>query len=170
MEPERGRIGFRRITASDEPLLRGWLAGPHVRVWWGDPEEEIALIRSGEETGESEGYIALLDARPVAYLQVWTPSAHDEEEWQTAAPPSSRGIDMFVGPADCLGRGIGPRVLRAFAQRLFAGGVPRLVIDPDAANARAVRAYEKAGFRRFALAGRMQDTILMELAADGRRI
>ena len=30
----------------------------------------------------------------------------------------------------------------------------RLVIDPDPANARAIRAYEKAGFRR----GRVVDT------------
>jgi aminoglycoside 6'-N-acetyltransferase len=32
---------------------------------------------------------------------------------------------------------------------LLASGVPRLIIDPDPDNARAIRAYEKAGFVAF---------------------
>jgi aminoglycoside 6'-N-acetyltransferase len=30
----------------------------------------------------------------------------------------------------------------------FAGGVPRVVTDPDPVNYRAIGAYEKAGFRK----------------------
>ena len=47
-----------------------------------------------------------------------------------------------------LGRGHGSAFIRAFAERLLANGTPRIVIDPDPANARAIRAYEKAGFER----------------------
>ena len=47
-----------------------------------------------------------------------------------------------------LDRGHGSALIRAFADRLFASGTPRVVIDPDPANARAIRAYEKAGFCR----------------------
>ena len=32
---------------------------------------------------------------------------------------------------------------------LFEEGAPRVVIDPDPKNLRAIRAYEKAGFRAF---------------------
>ena len=39
--------------------------------------------------------------------------------------------------------------MRQFVDMLFEEGVPRVVIDPDPANARAIRAYEKAGFRAF---------------------
>ena len=45
-------------------------------------------------------------------------------------------------------RGHGSAFIRAFAERLLANGTPRVVIDPDPANARAIRAYEKAGFER----------------------
>ncbi|MCP2000214.1 RimJ/RimL family protein N-acetyltransferase [Nitrobacter winogradskyi] len=34
------------------------------------------------------------------------------------------------------------------ADRLLVEGVPRIVIDPGPDNARAIRAYEKAGFYR----------------------
>ena len=47
-----------------------------------------------------------------------------------------------------IGRGHGSAFIRHFADRLLAIGTPRVVIDPDPANARAIRAYEKAGFRR----------------------
>jgi aminoglycoside 6'-N-acetyltransferase len=34
-----------------------------------------------------------------------------------------------------------------FVERLLTAGTPQVVTDPDPANTRAVRAYEKAGFR-----------------------
>jgi aminoglycoside 6'-N-acetyltransferase len=46
-----------------------------------------------------------------------------------------------------LGRGHGSAFIRAFADQLLAGGTPRVVTDPEPANARAIRSYEKAGFR-----------------------
>jgi aminoglycoside 6'-N-acetyltransferase len=39
--------------------------------------------------------------------------------------------------------------VRQLAEQLFAEGCPRVVIDPDPANVRAIRAYEKAGFAAF---------------------
>jgi aminoglycoside 6'-N-acetyltransferase len=47
-----------------------------------------------------------------------------------------------------LGRGHGSAFIRVFADQLLASGIPRVVIDPDPANTRAIRAYEKAGFCR----------------------
>ena len=31
---------FRPMTAADLPLIRRWLAVPHVGEWWGDPAEQ----------------------------------------------------------------------------------------------------------------------------------
>jgi aminoglycoside 6'-N-acetyltransferase len=45
-------------------------------------------------------------------------------------------------------QGHGSAFIRAFIDRLLAAGAPRVITDPDPANARAIRAYEKAGFRR----------------------
>ncbi|MGZ8299120.1 MAG: GNAT family N-acetyltransferase, partial [Rhodoplanes sp.] len=28
---------FRRMSTADLPLIRRWLAEPHVSAWWGDP-------------------------------------------------------------------------------------------------------------------------------------
>ena len=45
-------------------------------------------------------------------------------------------------------RGHGSAFIRTFIDRLLVSGAPRVITDPDPANARAIRAYEKAGLRR----------------------
>ena len=58
------------------------------------------------------------------------------------------GIDIVLHP-DAHGRGLGPEAIRVLARHLFDDrGHHRLVIDPNAANARAIHVYEKVGFRR----------------------
>jgi aminoglycoside 6'-N-acetyltransferase len=47
-----------------------------------------------------------------------------------------------------IGRGHGSHFIRQFVDALLRSGTPRVVTDPDPANSRAVRAYEKAGFER----------------------
>ena len=63
-------------------------------------------------------------------------------------PAGTRGIDQFIGEADMLDRGHGSAFIRSFIDRLLIAGTPRIVTDPDPANARAIRAYEKAGFQK----------------------
>jgi aminoglycoside 6'-N-acetyltransferase len=47
-----------------------------------------------------------------------------------------------------VGCGHGSAFIRDFTDRLLATGTPRVITDPDPVNARAVRAYEKAGFHK----------------------
>ena len=62
-----------------------------------------------------------------------------------------------------LSRGVGSEVLRLFTERLVAEGHRTIIIDPDPANGRAVRAYEKASYRAVPrLFGRTGDTLIMQ--------
>ena len=38
---------LRPVSADDLPMLRRWLSSPEAVRWWGDPEEEYALIEEG---------------------------------------------------------------------------------------------------------------------------
>ena len=71
-----------------------------------------------------------------------------EHRIRTAQPPSTRGIDLFIGEPSMIGRGHGPALIRRFVDDRLQSGALRIVTDPDPANHRAIRAYEKAGFRR----------------------
>ena len=72
-----------------------------------------------------------------------------------------------IGDAALLSRGVGSAALAAFTRRLHDEGHRTIVIDPDPANARAVRAYEKAGFRPVPrLEGRTDDALIMQHHPD----
>ena len=137
---------FRPMTAADLPTIKRWLETPHVAEWWHDPAEQFELVSGDLDHPEVAQFIVAVDEQPFAYLQCWRLM-----NWANCLgpqPDGTRGLDQFIGEAGMLGCGHGSAFVRAFAGRLLANGVPRLVMDPDPSNARAIRAYEKAGFRR----------------------
>ena len=138
---------FGPLAAADLPLLRRWLAAPHVARWWGEPEHELALIGADLNEPRMQQYIVTFRARPFAYLQCYEVAAWADAE-RAGEPAGTRGIDQFIAEPDLIGRGHGPAFIRSFLDRLFAAGCPRVLTDPDPANARAIRAYQKAGFSR----------------------
>jgi aminoglycoside 6'-N-acetyltransferase len=134
------------MTAADLPLIKRWLEMPHVSQWWHDPAEQFELVSGDLDHPDMAQFIVAADARPFAYLQCYNISA-----WNAGfgpQPAGTRGLDQFIGEPDMLGRGHGSAFIRAFTERLLANGTSRVVIDPDPENARAIRAYEKAGFVR----------------------
>ena len=137
---------LRSMTMTDLPLVRRWLSEAHVREWWGDPDEQFALVSGDLDEPDMDQFIVLADGKPFGYLQCYRLTA-----WNTGLgpqPEGTRGIDQFIGEGDMIGRGHGSAFIRQFADAQLRQGLPRIVTDPDPLNARAVRAYEKAGFVR----------------------
>jgi aminoglycoside 6'-N-acetyltransferase len=138
---------FRSMTAADLSMVRGWLAAPHVVEWWGDPDEQFELVSEDLTSVAMDQFIvAANDDRPFAYLQCYDPSAWPEGGLGMH-PPGTRGIDQFIGDPNMIGHGHGSAFIRDFTDGLLSAGTPRILTDPDPANGRAIRAYEKAGFR-----------------------
>jgi len=134
---------FRPMLEADMPLVQRWLIEPHVAEWWHDPET-LQYVSGDLDHPDLAQFIVTQESRPFAYLQ-----CYQIGEWHDSfgpQPAGTRGLDQFIGEADMLGRGHGSAFVRAFIDRLFAAGVPRIVIDPRPDNPRAIRAYEKAGF------------------------
>jgi aminoglycoside 6'-N-acetyltransferase len=142
------RYGFRPVTEADLPIIAGWLAEPHVAEWWDDPDEEIAAIREHIDSISVEPLIIELDGRPIGYLQSYDPHLEDDHPYQDQ-PYGTLGIDLSIGDPALVGIGHGSAIVQQFVEELFAEGTPRVIIDPDPANLRAIRAYEKAGFKAF---------------------
>ena len=141
------RYEFRPLSRSDLPQVRDWLAVPHVVQWWGDAGEQFELVSGDLEHPAMDQFVVAVDLHPFAYLQCYDPAAWPENGFGTL-PRGARGIDQFIGEPDMLGLGHGCAFIRMFVQALLATGTPCVVTDPHTANARAIRAYEKAGFHK----------------------
>jgi aminoglycoside 6'-N-acetyltransferase len=134
------------MTEDDVPLIKRWLVTPHVSEWWLQPVEQFELVSGDLSHPDVAQFTVWTDDRPFAYLQCYRLSAVNKGFGPQ--PEGTRGLDQFIGEADMLGQGHGPAFIRDFADRLLASGTPRVVLDPEPDNARAIRAYEKAGFAR----------------------
>jgi aminoglycoside 6'-N-acetyltransferase len=110
----------------------------------------------------------------VGYIQYWFIGHHQnaawiaDHPWLAALPADAIGVDLSIGDPSQLSQGLGSGALRTFAQCLVRQGYRTIIIDPDTANARAVRAYEKAGFRAIPqLLGQTGDALIMRYALKG---
>ncbi len=140
------RVTLRPAAPADAPMLRAWDAAPHVRTatGGGDWEWEAELPR---QVPWRAFLIAEADGEPVGFLQVIDPAEEETRYWGDCGP-RLRAIDIWIGPAAWLGRGVGTQMMRQAIARCFAEpGVAAIVIDPMAGNLRARRFYERLGFR-----------------------
>lgn len=135
------------MTRADYPILRAWLAEPHVAAWWGDADTEQALFERDIDSGATDMRIVELDGHPFAYVQDYDVDPPEMPQYADL-PPGARGLDTFLGDPGYLGRGHGARYLARRARQLLEAGASAVAVDPDPDNTRAIAAYEKAGFRR----------------------
>jgi aminoglycoside 6'-N-acetyltransferase len=96
-------------------------------------------------------------------------------QWSAETEPDYRhaSIDLYLDPS-VHGRGLGADAVRTVARHLVVDeGYHRLVIDPAADNAAAIKCYGKVGFRPVGimrkyergLDGTWHDGLLMDLLA-----
>jgi aminoglycoside 6'-N-acetyltransferase len=144
----------------DKKMVKEWLESPHVKKWWGDPEEELKLIL---EAPDQEGqYIILADDQAVGYLQ-WQKVTRSELDVAglTEIPEGAIDIDIAIGKAENMGKNLGSRALKHLIKTvLLEVPAPMIMICTSMDNFQAQKAFEKAGFvkqRTFAdpLYGRM---------------
>jgi len=164
------RVTLRPGTHEEAPILHAILSGPSVMRWWGqpEPEEDIAAHLRGE--GGTCLLVIEADYAVAGGIQ------YDEEEDEMYR---HAGIDIFL--AEChQGHGLGREaiVLLVLLVRFLIDRRHhhRLIIDPAAANARAIRCYASVGFRPVGIMreyergrdGTFHDGLLMDLVAMDR--
>ena len=140
------QVTLRRANSADAPLLRRWDREPHVIAATGGDADwnwEAELPRT---VPWREFLIAEDGGVPVGFLQIIDPAEEETRYWGACAP-NLRAVDIWIGPPDRLGRGIGTAMMRQAIARCFASpAVEAILIDPLASNLRAHRFYERLGF------------------------
>ncbi|PNY81918.1 GNAT family N-acetyltransferase [Deinococcus koreensis] len=144
------RIRFEALREEDVPLLTRWLQAEHVRAFWEDGERDEAAVRAHyfRVGRDVPGFIFSVDDRPAGFIQTEKVTS-EHEFWPWATPVGETwATDLLIGEMELTGQGLGPQVIRAFIAglQLQRPDLRGVVIDPDARNIRAIRAYAKAGF------------------------
>jgi aminoglycoside 6'-N-acetyltransferase len=146
---------LRPLAPGDEAELRRIHLTEEVARWWGPPEEAFPW-----DEPESTRLTIVVDGAIAGLVQFWE---EQEPRYRHA------GIDLFLDPA-LHSRGLGSDAVRRVARILFDERKHhRITIDPALANAAAIRAYEKVGFKAVGvLRSYERDPPSLDAGDDGR--
>ena len=162
VELQGERVRLRPAADSDIAPLTALAAHPEVARWWGDNDEDDIRME-------------ICAPRAIA----WAVEVDDDLSGLVVATeenePDYRSVelDLFLA-GDRLAQGLGADALRTALRYLFEErGHHRAVIAPAADNQRAIRCYERVGFRPVGIFrqadrapdGRWRDALAMDLLA-----
>jgi len=158
-------VTLRPATAADIPALVEIRATPQVFHRWRGGDDLAGSVADDLADPDVQTLAIVYGDRVVGGIQ-----------WGAETDPDYRhaNIDIYLDPA-VHGRGLGADAVRTLARHLIdEHGYHRLVIDPAADNAAAIRCYAKVGFRPVGVMRRYErgpdgtwhDGLLMDLLAE----
>jgi RimJ/RimL family protein N-acetyltransferase len=154
MEITNGRIKIRPIKKEDKYIVKKWLSDPEVLQFYEgrDCSFSMEMIEEKFLNGSPvvSRCIVTLENREIGYLQYYP---IDEEERNKYGYSQSReviyGTDQFIGESALWNQGIGTLMINEVKKYLTeTAGADRLVMDPMVWNERAIKCYEKCGYKK----------------------
>jgi len=148
-------LTFRPLALADLALMHGWFAQAHVAEWYRDEaklsyEGVVAKYAPRIQGHEPvRAFIIAYGNHPIGYIQVYMVRDYPDYRAYIDIDDGTAGVDLFIGDPAYVNRGLGGPMLALFLRAIvFASAdVTGSLIDPEVANARAIRSYEKVGYR-----------------------
>lgn len=150
---EQDSISIRTLTKEDKGLLFKWLTDKRVLNYWEGKSAIFDLNRITEDFySEEENLIRTIiefNGQPIGYCQMYLLDFKSLKEYDyDLIGKSVFGVDQFIGEPDFWGKGIGTEFMKLVLRYLFSQkNASSVILDPHADNKRAIRCYEKVGFK-----------------------
>lgn len=131
------RYTFKFAQENNKKLIHDWLCLEHNRQWIhgvGLQNTFNGLEEFFQGVGSTTYWIGYDKDTPFAFL-ITSPEGED-----------AITLDLFICDLNYLGKGLAVPMIHEFLISQFPK-VKRVLIDPEATNARAIHVYQKAGFK-----------------------
>lgn len=159
--------------------LYKWLNDPEIQVWYDGRDKKYTLdeIRTkyGKKIGTNTVYPTMIKSGEVLigylhYYLIPKEGGWGNEYFEINYLPNMFAVDILIGEKEYLGKGIGSIIMNKLATYLLkTKKASRVYLDPRVVNERAVKSYEKAGFKKIKILknhelfeGAKRDSWLME--------
>jgi aminoglycoside 6'-N-acetyltransferase len=147
-----------RDCDDDYHLLAKWLSDPEVLTYYEGRSnpfdlEKVKVKFAYRARGESRVHVGIIEYNkiPIGFVQYYKiiPNEYSENElidMQDFQMPY--GMDIVIGETSCWNKGIGTEILKMLIKYLLKHHHADIIfIDPQTWNKRAIRCYEKCGFK-----------------------
>ena len=161
MNQSLARFNFKPAIEPQRALIHAWLQQDYVSQWihgqglqntLNGLERFFQYQAAGRDLGReceiTQHWIGYEGDTPFVYLLTSNIFENEESEYvkyrQSDGPAIT--VDIFMGDAHYLGKGLASQVIREFLSAQFSD-VVEVFIDPEQSNVRAIHVYQKTGFR-----------------------
>ena len=150
---------FEKVTDAHKKIILNWFSKDHVKeFFYGDGLKNtflnLDLFCQGINNNGSytfHHWIAFNNGVPFAFIMTSpVDGPYDENDdynkWYVDGTKTLT-LDLLIGEKDFLGKGIAHLMIQQFILDQYADA-DYFIIDPEAANTKAIHVYEKAGFKK----------------------
>ncbi|MDE6292060.1 MAG: AAC(6')-Ie family aminoglycoside N-acetyltransferase, partial [Bacilli bacterium] len=147
-------LRIRDLSESDFPYLYKWLNDERVLKFYGGRDKLYTMDMIKEhftEDWEDEVIRVIIEYQniPIGYGQIY--KMYDELYEDYHYPKTGEivyGMDQFIGETEYWSKGLGTRYIKMIFDFLKKErNADAVILDPHQDNPRAIKAYQKAGFR-----------------------
>ncbi|MBD8069822.1 GNAT family N-acetyltransferase [Bacillus sp. PS06] len=170
---QNDRLKVRKLEEQDKSLLVKWLSDPAVLEFYEGRDNPFDLEKVNRVFYHSEDNevrcIIEFDQKAIGYIQYYPLDEQSKKEYGFSNE-IIYGIDQFIGEVEYWNKGIGTLLITSMITFLLTDKkTDRIVMDPQIRNTRALKCYEKCGFKKVKILpkhelheGKYQDCWLIE--------
>ncbi len=148
-------IQFKTFAIEHIPLWEQWITIPHVKdVWFIEGYEPADYIyQKIKGNGYDYPFVIYVDEQPIGYivccdLYAYRTICPNPKGLFTQESPGTFCLDLFIADEAYLNKGYGTEIVKQFTKKLLEDfDAKKILIDPAISNKRAIRCYEKAGYK-----------------------
>ncbi|PAE28323.1 GNAT family N-acetyltransferase [Paenibacillus sp. 7884-2] len=144
----------RPLQTNDNHLLVRWLSNITVLEFYEGRDNPFDLEKVNNDFYNLDDgvvkCIVVYKAKAIGYIQFYqvnnkTSTIHDYYSQEEI----TYGMDQFIGEPEYWNKGIGTLLVRSMVDYLLEKKrADRVIMDPQRTNSRAIRCYEKCGFKK----------------------
>lgn len=147
---QNGNIKVRKLERKDNYLLAKWLSDPSVLEFYEGRDNPFDLDKVNKVFygPEDDKCIVEFDGYEIGYIQFY-PLDDDLKNKYGYYNENVYGTDQFIGEVEYWNKGIGTLLVTSMLKYLSEHKkADRVVMDPQTRNVRAIKCYEKCGFKK----------------------
>lgn len=149
---QNGKLLVRTLGEKDSCQLEKWLSDPRVLEYYEGRDSPFDLEKVKKEFYVKEDYVSkcmvVFEGKEIGYIQFYPLEEETKMEYGYE-DGNLYGIDQFIGETVYWNKGVGTLLVTSMVNFLMEHKKADLIVmDPQTKNTRAIKCYEKCGFKK----------------------
>ncbi|MFJ8526802.1 GNAT family N-acetyltransferase [Bacillus sp. NPDC094106] len=151
---QKGELSIRYVLEDDANIISKWLTNSEVLQYYEGRDkpqspEKVRTHFTYNSKSDEKRCLVEYAGEPIGYIQMYPIDSEWKELYGYRENQNVWGMDQFIGEPIYWNGGIGTELVQAMVTYIIDElGAEAIAMDPRVANERAIRCYEKCGFKK----------------------